>query len=66
LQRVGVNVLAANQQMSNVALVAAIHERDARRAVDAVHDDFIRPQPASARGRRPRRAEIKAESVVLG
>lgn len=66
LQRVGVNVLAANQQMSNVAIVAAIHERDARRAVDAVHDDFIRPQPASARGRRPRRAEIKAESVVLG
>jgi aspartate kinase len=66
LQRVGVDVLAANQQMSNVAMVAAIHERDCRRAVDAVHDDFIRPQPASARGRRPRRIEIKAESLALG
>jgi aspartokinase/homoserine dehydrogenase 1 len=66
LQRAGVDVLAANQQMSNVAMVAAIHERDCRRAVDAVHDDFIRPQPASARGRRPRRIEIKAESLSLG
>jgi aspartate kinase len=66
LQRNGVSVLAANQQMSNVALVAAIHERDARRAVDAIHDDFIRPQPASARGRRPRRTEMLAESLILG
>jgi aspartate kinase len=66
LQRNGISVLAAGQQMSNVALVAAIHERDVRRAVDAVHVDFIRPQPASARGRRPRRAEMLAESVVLG
>jgi len=66
LQRNGISVLAAGQQMSNVALVAAIHERDVRRAVDAVHVDFIRPQPASARGRRPRRAELLTESLLLG
>ncbi|MGH2547769.1 MAG: aspartate kinase [Thermomicrobiales bacterium] len=66
LQRAGVSVLSANQQMSNVALVAAIHERDAVRAVDAIHVDFIRPQPASARGRRPRRTEMLAESLSLG
>ncbi len=66
LQRNGISVLAAGQQMSNVALVAAIHERDVRRGVDAVHVDFIRPQPASARGRRPRRAELLTESLLLG
>lgn len=66
LERASVPVLAANQQMSNVALVAAIPARHAERAVDAVHSAFIRPQPASARGRRPRRNELLAESLRVG
>jgi aspartate kinase len=66
LERAGVPVLAANQQMSNVALVAAIPAKQAERAVDAVHTAFIGPQPASAAGRRPRRNELLAESLRVG
>ena len=66
LQRANIPVLAANQQMSNVALVAAVSAADAQRAVDAIHAEFIKPQPANARGRRPRRGELIAEAVSLG
>jgi aspartate kinase len=66
LRRHNVSVLAANQQSSNVALIAAIHERDAQKAVDAAHAEFIRSQPASAKGRRPRRNEMLSESLSLG
>jgi aspartokinase len=66
LQRAGVPVLAASQQMSNVALVAAVPARFAERAVEIIHAAFIRPQPASARGRRPRRSELLAESLRVG
>ncbi|MCC6704654.1 MAG: aspartate kinase, partial [Thermomicrobiales bacterium] len=66
LRRENVAVLAANQQASNVALIAAIPEQDARKAVDAAHAEFIRSQPASAKGRRPRRNEMIAESLSLG
>jgi aspartokinase/homoserine dehydrogenase 1 len=66
LERAGVPVLAASQQMSNVALVAAIPAKHAERAVDAVHTAFIGPQPASARGRRPRRNEILSEPLRVG
>ncbi|MEA2525742.1 MAG: bifunctional aspartokinase / homoserine dehydrogenase 1 [Thermomicrobiales bacterium] len=66
LERAGVPVLAANQQMSNVALVAAIPAKHAERAVNAVHTTFIGPQPASARGRRPRRNEMLSESLRVG
>jgi aspartate kinase len=66
LERAGTPVLAASQQMSNVALVAAIPARHAERAVDAIHTAFIGPQPASARGRRPRRNEMLAESLRVG
>ena len=66
LQRANIPVLAANQQMSNVALVAAVSAADAQRAGDAIHADFIKPQPANARGRRPRRGELIAEAVSLG
>ena len=66
LQRANIPVLAANQQMSNVALVAAVSAADAQRAVDAIHAEFITPQPANARGRRPRRGELIAEAVSLG
>jgi aspartate kinase len=66
LDRANIPVLAANQQMSNVALVAAIPERFAERAVRAIHDALIGPQPASARGRRPRRSELLAEPLRVG
>jgi hypothetical protein len=32
----------------------------------ALHDAFIRPQPASSRARRRRRSEMLAESVRVG
>jgi aspartate kinase len=66
LGRAGVPVLASSQQESNVAIVAAVPAAHAERAVAAIHDAFIKPQPASARGRRPRRAELLAESVRVG
>lgn len=66
LARAAIPVLAASQQSSNVAFLAAVPAAHADRAVQAVHDAFIRPQPASARGRRPRRAELLAESLRVG
>ena len=66
LGRAAVPVLAASQQSSNVAVVAAVPAPHAGRAVQALHDAFIRPQPAGVRGRRPRRAELLAESVRVG
>jgi aspartate kinase len=66
LSRAEVPVLAASQQDSNVALVAAVPAGHVDRAVGAIHDAFIKPQPASARGRRPRRAELLAEAVRVG
>jgi len=66
LGRAGVPVLAANQQHSNVALTAAVPAAHAERAVRALHHALIRPQPASARGRRPRRAELLAETIRVG
>ncbi|MGH2617665.1 MAG: aspartate kinase, partial [Thermomicrobiales bacterium] len=66
LGRAGVPVLSTNQQHSNVALTVAVPAKDAARAVHALHDAFIRPQPASARARRPRRADMLAESLRVG
>ena len=66
LGRAAVPVLSASQQSSNVALTAAVPATQAERAVRALHDAFIRPQPATARGRRPRRSELLAESVRVG
>ena len=66
LGRASVPVLAASQQTSNVALVAAVPAPHAARAVQALHDAFIRPQPSGLRGRRPRRAELLAEPVRVG
>jgi aspartate kinase len=66
LERSGTPVLAASQQMSNVALVVAVPANHADQAVAAIHAAFIRPQPASARGRRPRRSELMAESLRVG
>jgi aspartokinase/homoserine dehydrogenase 1 len=66
LGRASVPVLSTNQQHSNVALTVAVPAKDAGRAVAVLHDAFIRPQAASARGRRPRRAEMLAESLRVG
>ena len=66
LGRAGIPVLATNQQHSNVALTVAVPGKDAARAVLALHDAFVRPQAASSRGRRPRRAEMLAESLRVG
>lgn len=66
LTRAGVPVLAASQQDSNVALVAAVPAAYAERAVAAVHAEFIRPQSASARTRRPRRNDLLTETIRVG
>ncbi len=66
LGRAAIPVLATSQQDPNVALVVAVPVAHAERAVRILHDAFIRPQPASARGRRLRRAELLAESVRVG
>jgi aspartokinase len=66
LHRASVPVLGTNQQTSNVAILVVIPEAMADRAVEAVHDTFIRPQVATARGRRGRRSALMAETVRVG
>ncbi|HEU5431028.1 MAG TPA: aspartate kinase [Thermomicrobiales bacterium] len=66
LGRAGVKVLSSSLQHSNVALTAVVPAVHAERAVRALHDAFIAPQPATARGRRPRRSELLAESLRVG
>jgi len=66
LNRANVHVLATSQQSSNVAMLAVVAEDDATRAVEAVHDAFIRPHVATARSRRQRRADMIAEPVRVG
>lgn len=66
LGRAGIPVLATSQQLTNVAMTAAVFAKDAARAVQALHDEFIKAQPASSRGRRPRRSELLAESLRVG
>jgi aspartate kinase len=66
LGRAGIPVLSTNQQHSSVALTVAVPAKDAARAVLALHDAFIRPQPASSHGRRRRRSEMLAESLRVG
>ncbi len=66
LGRAEIPVLTSNQQLSNVAMTVAVFAKDAARAVQALHDAFIKVQPAAARGRRPRRAEMLSESLRVG
>lgn len=66
LDRADVPVLAASQQNSNVALVAAVPGKDAARAVETLHEAFIGARAASGRGRRPRRSQLLGESVRVG
>ncbi|HET9660412.1 MAG TPA: aspartate kinase [Thermomicrobiales bacterium] len=66
LQREGVPVLASNQQMSNVAMVAAVPQRFADRGLLAIHDEFIGSRPSGAKLRRQRRSRLLAEPVQVG
>lgn len=66
LARAGVPVLAANQQASNVALLAVVPEADAARGVAAVHDAMVHRPHATARRRRPRRTTLLAEPLRVG
>ena len=61
-----VPVLAANQQISNVAMVAAVPEKLADRGLLAIHDEFIGSRPSGAKLRRQRRSRLMAESVHVG
>jgi bifunctional aspartokinase / homoserine dehydrogenase 1 len=66
LDRAGIAVLASSQQSSNVALVVVVAAGQAALAVDRIHDAFIGPQTASAKGRRGRRTSVMAEPVRVG
>lgn len=66
LQREGVPVLASNQQVSNVAMVAAVPQKLADRGLLAIHDEFIGSRPSGAKLRRQRRSRLMAESVQVG
>lgn len=66
LARAGVPVLAANQQASNVAMLAVVAEADAPRAVAAVHDAMVHRAHTSGHRRRPRRTTLLAESLRVG
>jgi aspartate kinase len=66
LARAGVPVLSTNQQHSNVALTVAVPGPAAHRGVSELHDAFIRMQAVSQKTRRPRRAELLAESLRVG
>jgi hypothetical protein len=58
--------LSASQQLSNVALTAAIPSAQAERAVSALHTAFIESQTRPGQARRPRRSVLQAESVRVG
>jgi aspartokinase len=66
LDRSDVPVLATNQQSSNAAMVVVVPESTSDKAVQVVHDAFIRPtrhrRPTSAR----RRQELLGESLRVG
>ncbi|MCA9862816.1 MAG: aspartate kinase, partial [Thermomicrobiales bacterium] len=66
LGKAGIPVLATSQQVTNVAMTAAVFAKDAARAVQALHDAFIKPQVASVRGKRPRRTTMLSESLRVG
>jgi hypothetical protein len=47
-------------------MTAAVFAKDAARAVQALHDAFIKPQVATTRGKRPRRTNMLSESLRVG
>lgn len=66
LQREGVPVLASNQQVSNVAMVAAVPQRYADRGLLAIHDEFIGSRQYGVKLRRQRRSRLLAEPLRVG
>ena len=66
LRKAGIPVLGSSQQKSNVALVVVVPASKAQQAVEVVHEAFIGAQPASAKGRRPRRTRMQSESMRVG
>jgi len=68
LGRNSIPVLAASQQDSNVALLAAVPDAQANRAIAALHEHLVPVQRGNghARGRRPRRSALMAEPVRFG
>jgi aspartate kinase len=66
LYRNNVPVISSSQQTSNVAVLAVIAEHSVDRAVQALHDAFVRPAVARKTSRRRRRSDLMAESVRVG
>jgi aspartate kinase len=65
LHRNSVPVISSSQQTSNVAVLAVIAEHAVDRAVQALHDAFVRPV-AHKTSRRQRRAALMSEPVRVG
>ena len=61
----GFRCSASSQQTSNVALVVVVPAHAREQAVEAVHDAFIGPQPASA-GSAPAPHRMQRESLRVG
>ncbi len=68
LGQVGIAVMAASQQASNVAVVVAVSAADADRAVEVLHAALIPASepPAPPSRRRTRRADLLGESLRVG
>ena len=68
LEREAIPVLAVNQQDANVALIAAVPEAAAVRAVAALHREMIAATPPSLPepGRRRRRGSLLSEPIRVG
>ena len=68
LERESIPVLAINQQETNVALVAAVPEDTAARAVAALHRDLVASTTPNLpeTGRRRRRGSLLSEPIRVG
>ena len=66
LTRAGVPVLSSSLQHSNVALTAAVPASMADRAILALHEALILPNPQGGKSKRPRRSDLLAESMRVG
>lgn len=66
LDRSDVPVLATNQQNSNAAMVVVVHESTSDKAVQVVHDAFIRPAHHRRTTSARRRQQLLGESLRVG
>ncbi len=66
LDRSDVPVLATNQQNSNAAMVVVVHESTSDKAVQVVHDAFIRPAHHRRTTSARRRKQLLGESLRVG